>query len=131
MLSTHIWQEYMDIVEQLRNIHRLLTYGTSADHGRSVMPGEYRKQPDKIGVAPAEIHKRMDQLLKEYELRVVTLEQILEFHVRFERIRPFDDYNGRVGRVIMLKVCHPLSLMISVVVPTTAVSPSGIRTSSF
>lgn len=89
----------------IKDIHRLLTYGTSADHGRSVTPGEYRKQPDKIGVAPAEIHKRMDQLLKEYELRVVTLEQILEFHVRFERVRPFDDYNGRVGRVIMLKEC--------------------------
>ena len=91
--------------KMIKDIHRLLTYGTSADHGRSVTPGEYRKQPDKIGVAPSEIHKRMDQLLKEYELRVVTLEQILEFHVRFECIRPFDDYNGRVGRVIMLKEC--------------------------
>ena len=91
--------------KMIKDIHRLLTYGTSADHGRSVTPGEYRKQPDKLGVASAEIHKHLDKLLKDYELRVVTLDQILEFHVRFERIRPFDDYNGRVGRVIMLKEC--------------------------
>lgn len=35
----------------------------------------------------------------------LTLEQVLDFHVRFEQIRPFDDYNGRVGRIIMMKEC--------------------------
>lgn len=81
----------------IREVHSLLSYGTAADHGRCVTPGEYRKHAD--------IHKQMDLLLKGYELRVVTLKEILAFHVRFRSIHPFDDYNARAGRIIMLKEC--------------------------
>lgn len=44
-------------------------------------------------------------ILKDYEKSVVNLEKILDFHVRFEKVHPFEDYNGRVGRLIMMKEC--------------------------
>ena len=47
----------------------------------------------------------MGELIKEYEKQPGDFERILDFHVRFERIRPFDDYNGRVGRGIIVKEC--------------------------
>lgn len=68
-------------------------------------PGEYRNSASKIGVEPKTINVHMASLLQEYELVPTTFEGILDFHVRFERIRPFADYNGRVGRLIMLKEC--------------------------
>lgn len=47
----------------------------------------------------------LSALLKEYEKGAVDMECILDFHVRFEQVRPFEDYNGRVGRLIMMKEC--------------------------
>ena len=47
----------------------------------------------------------MSALIREYEKGLITLDRILDFHVHFERIRPFEDYNGRLGRLIMLKEC--------------------------
>lgn len=47
----------------------------------------------------------MTELIKDYEQQPADMDGILDFHVHFEHIRPFDDYNGRVGRVIMLKEC--------------------------
>ena len=56
---------------------------------------------------PKDINKRLGDLINEYEGNKTncTLESILDFHVRFEKIRPFDDYNGRIGRIIMMREC--------------------------
>ena len=55
---------------------------------------------------PEEVPGKMKALLAVYNAKeVVTLEDILEFHVKFERIHPFQDGNGRVGRLIMFKEC--------------------------
>lgn len=89
----------------IKKLHGLLTYGTYADRKRKVRTGEYRKEPAKLGMPPKEIYSTFDKLLKDYEGRHVDLNAILDFHVQFERIHPFDDYNGRVGRVLMLKEC--------------------------
>ena len=57
-----------------------------------------------------DIPKAINQLLKAYEKRSASLNDIINFHVQFERIHPFSDYNGRVGRLIMLKECLRYSI---------------------
>ena len=89
----------------IKKLHGLLTYGTYADRKHKTHCGEYRKEANKIGVLPREINRELTELIKDYEQQPADMDRILDFHVRFERIRPFDDYNGRVGRVITLKEC--------------------------
>lgn len=89
----------------IKKRHSLLTYGTYSDRKQKTASGEYRTGPGKIGVPPREINRALGELIKEYEKQPADYERILDFHVRFERIRPFDDYNGRVGRVIIVKEC--------------------------
>ena len=89
----------------IKQVHHFLTYGTYADQNHKTGVGEFRIKSSKIGVAPQKINKELADLIKVYERKAAKLEQILEFHVHFERIHPFDDYNGRVGRIIMMKEC--------------------------
>ncbi|MBQ8241732.1 MAG: Fic family protein [Bacteroides sp.] len=98
-VTTPLTQSY------IKKLHSILTYGTYSDRKRKIGSGEYRTQPSKFGVTPKEINRGLSELIKEYEKLPVDFERILNFHVRFERIHPFDDYNGRVGRVIMMKEC--------------------------
>ena len=98
-ITTPLTQSY------LKRLHSVLTYGTYADRKQKLGSGKYRIQPSKFGVTPKEINRALGELIKEYEKQPADLERILDFHVRFERIHPFDDYNGRVGRVIMMKEC--------------------------
>lgn len=65
----------------------------------------FRTDDSKKGIAPAKISKELTSLCKTYEKNPATIERILEFHVRFEKIHPFKDYNGRIGRLIMMKEC--------------------------
>ena len=72
--------------------------------------GDYKRLPNEVGgvatAEPEEVEGRMAELLAGYgSLGEVGLDQILEFHWRFERIHPFQDGNGRVGRLIALKEC--------------------------
>lgn len=89
----------------IKNLHGTLTYGTYADRKEKLHPGEFRHSETKIGVQHKEIAPTLSSLLKEYERDKVNMERILDFHARFEQIRPFEDYNGRVGRLIMMKEC--------------------------
>ena len=88
-----------------KKLHHILTYGTYADRKDNLRPGEFRLSKSKIGVPHKDIIPALSALLKEYEKGAVDMERILDFHVRFEQIRPFEDYNGRVGRLIMIKEC--------------------------
>lgn len=95
-------------VSLVKQIHYLLTYGTYADQNHKTGVGEFRMNPGsgRLSLAPPlEIGKQLTALIKDYERKAAKLEQILDFHVRFERIHPFDDYNGRVGRILMMKEC--------------------------
>lgn len=95
-------------VSMIKQIHYLLTYGTYADQNHKTGVGEFRMNPGtgRLSLSPPlEIGKQLTALIKDYERKPAKLEQILDFHVRFERIHPFDDYNGRVGRILMMKEC--------------------------
>ena len=92
-------------VSFVKQVHHFLTYGTYADQNHKTGVGEFRIKPDKLGIPPQQINKVVADLIKGYERKAAKLEQILAFHVQFERIHPFDDYNGRVGRILMVKEC--------------------------
>ena len=89
----------------IRKLHHILTYGTYADRKEKIRPGEYRVSKTDVGIPAKEIVPAVSAMIREYEKGLITLDRILDFHVRFERIRPFEDYNGRLGRLIMLKEC--------------------------
>ena len=96
----------------IKHLHHLLTYGTYGDQCHKICVGEFRIKPDKLGLPPQKINKALTDLIKNYEKKSanyeklsVDLDRILNFHVQFEQIHPFDDYNGRVGRLLMMMEC--------------------------
>ena len=94
----------------IKELHFLLKTGTSDSRRDWFRVGEYKKLPNEVGGAdttdPDGVKREMKALLTSYNKKEdVTLEDIIEFHVAFERIHPFQDGNDRVGRLIMLKEC--------------------------
>lgn len=94
----------------IKELHRTLKNGTSDSRKNWFMIGNYKKLPNEVGgketCAPEEVSKRMKDLLKTYNhAKSKTLEDIISFHYEFESIHPFQDGNGRVGRLIMFKEC--------------------------
>ena len=94
----------------IKDLHLILKNGTSDSRKDWFSVGEYKKMPNEVGgmvtALPEEVADRMKALLTEYNNKEEkTLEDILDFYVKFERIHPFQDGNGRVGRLIMFKEC--------------------------
>ena len=95
----------------IKRIHLLLKSGTSDSQKEWFAVGDYKKRPNMIGdmtetVHPSKVPAEIRKLLKEYrENSNITFEDIVDFHYKFERIHPFQDGNGRVGRLIMFKEC--------------------------
>ena len=94
----------------IKELHLILKNGTSDSRKDWFAVGDYKKMPNEVGgintVLPEEVADKMKMLLKEYNGKEKkTFEDILDFHVKFERIHPFQDGNGRVGRLIMFKEC--------------------------
>lgn len=96
--------------KSIKELHLLLKNGTSDSRKDWFVTGDYKKLPNEVGgratALPEEVAGKMKALLAEYNAKKEkSLEDILAFHVRFERIHPFQDGNGRVGRLIMFKEC--------------------------
>lgn len=96
--------------EFIKNVHKILKTNTSDSRISWFNVGEYKSRRNMVGdmktVPPEKVKDEMNKLLEEYwKKQNITLEDILDFHVRFERIHPFQDGNGRVGRIIMFKEC--------------------------
>ena len=94
----------------IKELHLILKNGTSDSRKDWFVIGDYKKLPNEVGgmetAFPEEVADKMKALLTEYNGKEEkTFEDILDFHVKFERIHPFQDGNGRVGRLIMFKEC--------------------------
>ena len=94
----------------IKKLHETLKNGTSDSRKDWFAIGEYKKQPNEVGgrktAQPEQVSGIMKQLLKQYSSTAKkTLEEIIAFHADFETIHPFQDGNGRIGRLIMLKEC--------------------------
>ena len=94
----------------IKDLHFILKNGTSDSRKDWFAVGDYKKLPNEVGgmdtTIPEEVADKMKTLLMEYNAKgAKTFEDILDFHVKFERIHPFQDGNGRIGRLIMFKEC--------------------------
>ncbi len=94
----------------IKELHRILKSGTSDSRKSWFNVGDYKQLPNEVGgemtCPPQDVHARMKSLLSAYNaIQDKTLRDILDFHHEFESIHPFQDGNGRVGRLIMFKEC--------------------------
>lgn len=105
--------------EMMIEMNKILKRNTSDEDDPRYNVGGFKVVPNIIGLVniiktsdPKDVEKDIDELLTDYlKLKKVTLEDIIDFHVRFERIHPFGDGNGRVGRMIMFKECLQNNIM--------------------
>lgn len=94
----------------IKELHGILKSGTSDSRKAWFKVGEYKKLENEVGgmktCLPNEVHGAMKELLRTYySVKTHSLDEILDFHKQFEAIHPFQDGNGRVGRLIMFKEC--------------------------
>ncbi len=94
----------------IKELHRILKTGTSDSRLDWFNVGDYKKLPNEVGgketVSPEKVSDEMKALLTNYNaIKTKTFDDILDFHYRFESIHPFQDGNGRVGRLILFKEC--------------------------
>ena len=94
----------------IKELHKTLKYNTSDSQKTWFAVGDYKRLANEVGgeetTQPADVHQRMKELLADYNnLKHIDFDNILDFHVRFERIHPFQDGNGRIGRLLMFWQC--------------------------
>lgn len=96
--------------EMIKEFHKILKEGTSDNRKDWFVVGDYKKLPNEVGGLktsdPKNVDRDMKKMLEWYEsLKQITINEIIEFHAKFEKIHPFQDGNGRVGRIIAFKEC--------------------------
>lgn len=105
--------------EMIIEMNKILKRNTSDEDNPIYNVGGFKKVPNIIGVVnmiktskPEDVEKHLKCLLDKYsKIEKATLEDIIDFHVAFEKIHPFADGNGRVGRIIMFKECLKNNIM--------------------
>ncbi|MCR5847123.1 MAG: Fic family protein [Lachnospiraceae bacterium] len=100
----------------IKKLHYILKQYTKDSTFSWFAVGDYKKRANMVGgkktTKPADVHRAMEKLLNEYNKKEnVTIEDIISFHAEFELIHPFQDGNGRVGRLIVLKECLRYNLI--------------------
>ena len=101
--------QYLSI-EMVLEFHKILKNGTNDSRKSWFRVGEFKSLPNEVGgmetTPPKEVEVAMGNLFNwYYSLKTVTFSNIIEFHYRFEKIHPFQDGNGRIGRIILFKEC--------------------------
>lgn len=94
----------------IKHLHRLLKTGLIEDDYDDIVIGDYKKYPNEVGqistVHPKEVAAHMARLIGEFSAKPqIDLYDVAEFHAEFEKIHPFYDGNGRIGRLLILKMC--------------------------
>ena len=94
----------------IKEFHKILKDGTSDSRKDWFVVGDYKKLANEVGglktTEPKNVERDMKKLLEWYEtLNRITINEIIEFHAKFEKIHPFQDGNGRIGRIIAFKEC--------------------------
>ncbi len=94
----------------IKTLHRILKQGTKDATLPWFAVGDYKKRPNTVGgretAKPKDVPQKIQSLLADYEARpLVSIDDIIRFHWEFEHIHPFQDGNGRVGRLLALKEC--------------------------
>lgn len=94
----------------IKELHRVLKSGTTDARQDWFAVGEYKRLPNSVGgretTPPEKVAKQLKALIVSYnDKKTKTFEDLLDFHYRFERIHPFQDGNGRIGRLILFKEC--------------------------
>lgn len=102
----------------IKSFHFELKSGVFEDRANGYAIGDYKKRPNMIGIhqttLPSQVPDTMTELLNWYHAQDVSLETLAEFHARYEIIHPFQDGNGRTGRIILFREClrHDISPFI-------------------
>ncbi len=102
--------------EIIKKFHKILKEGTSDSRKDWFVVGDYKKLANEVGGLktsdPKNVARDIKKLLEWYEsLKEVTINEIIEFHAKFEKIHPFQDGNGRVGRIIAFKECLKFNII--------------------
>lgn len=117
--------------EFIKKIQGLLTVGTEESREPYFNVGDYKSVPNMIGstietTAPEDVPLAMEKLLHQYhQIEHTTIDDIIDFHVAFERIHPFQNGNGRTGRLIAFKEC--LKANITPFIITNEMKPFYLR----
>lgn len=102
----------------IKSFHFELKSGVFEDRANGYTIGDYKKRPNMIGIhqttLPSQVPEAMTELLNWYHTQDVSLKTLAEFHARYEIIHPFQDGNGRTGRIILFREClrHNISPFI-------------------
>ena len=96
-------------IDFIKELHRVLKTGTSDSRKDWFAVGDFKRLPNEVGgeetCPPEQVTERMEEMISDYLRSKRQFEDVLDLHVHFERIHPFQDGNGRVGRLIMFKEC--------------------------
>ena len=99
----------------IKELHRTLKTGTADSRKEWFAVGDYKLIPNEVGgeetCPPELVGERMDEVLADFQNSKRRFNDILDLHVRFERIHPFQDGNGRVGRLVMFKECLAVGIV--------------------